>query len=191
MHGILQWFRSLRLRYFSHPAHERALYRYVHKHHPQTIVEIGMSDGERAYTLLEFATSQDEELEIRYTGIDWFEAKNPQSGWSLKKAHQELKSSGARVRLFPGDPAAVLAQQANGLAKTDLIIIDSEIDSETEQRAWQYLPRMLHEQTAVFVVESAVDAEDDDEPESVLRQLSADELRLRAGSKVSHIARAA
>lgn len=186
-----EWLKSFHLRYFSHPKHERGLYRHVHKTCPSKIVEIGMGDGARAERLIRYACERSDGDEIRYTGIDWFEAKEVSTGWSLKSAHQQLKAAGGKVRLFPGDPFSVLSKQANGLAKTDLIIIDAEVDDDTMNRAWFYLPRMLHDETAVFVVEQEHQEEDDDDIVMTMRQIPAHELRIRAGSNANHIAKAA
>jgi hypothetical protein len=62
-----------------------------------------------------------------------------------------LAASGARLRLVPGDPYSALAHAANSLLDTDLVVIRADQDPVALERAWFYLPRMLHEQSVVLV----------------------------------------
>ena len=91
--------------------------------------------------------------EINYTGIDLFEARDPSQGpgLALRQAHRLLAQTGARIRLAPGDAFTGVAQVANALAGTDLIVISGCQDRELVDRAWFYFPRMSHQHTAVFL----------------------------------------
>jgi hypothetical protein len=94
---------------------------------------------------------------VQYTGIDLFEARPVgQLGLSLKQAHRALSRSEARVRLIPGDPVTALARSANTLVATDLLIIHADQDAMSLQRAWFYVPRMLHTASVVLWQEGSV-----------------------------------
>jgi len=68
---------------------------------------------------------------VSYVGVDLFEDRSTADAAaqriSLKAAHRLLCSSGARVRLLPGDPYSVLARAANHLGKADLVVVSSEL----------------------------------------------------------------
>lgn len=141
--------RLLYLCHLSKPVQNRPVYQAIRRQGTRRIVEIGLSDGQRARRLIEvaaFATPLDQ---IEYTGIDLFEANPNRPHLTLKDAHRLLKATGARVRLLPGDPHSVLARAANSLAGTDLLLISADQDPESLERAWFYVPRMLHGRSLV------------------------------------------
>lgn len=189
MSRLRDWFKSFYFRYLSRPKCERPLYQHIHAARPVRIVELGMGNGDRSRRLIEFAHHCQPEAALKFFGVDWFEARpDAAAGWSLKSAHQALKGHGAQVRLWPGDPFSALSRQANALAETDLIVISADQDPESLARSWMYLPRMLHENTAVFVEELS-DVEG--ETESRYVRLSQEELQKLSGQHSGHIRRAA
>jgi len=145
------FFKFAVLSLLSRPAHERRIYRTIRDNTVATIVEIGVQNGTGSQRLIEAALRFSSPEEIRYTGIDLFEARAVQaSGMKLKDAHRTLKQQGVAVQLVPGDPFSALARSANTLTGTDLIIIRADQDPEALQRAWFYVPRMLHERSVVL-----------------------------------------
>ena len=96
------FFQALKLSRFSTPVHERSLYRTVKTENIRRIVEIGIGTGQRAQNLLSLALRIAPADDIRYAGIDMFEAGEG-SGIPLKEFHAQLKSTGVNVRLVPGD----------------------------------------------------------------------------------------
>ncbi|MBW3596095.1 MAG: hypothetical protein KY475_02340 [Planctomycetes bacterium] len=144
--------RFLALAWLSRPAHERRLYRSVRKAGVRSIVELGVGDARRAKRLLAVAQRYAPQSRLSYTGIDLFEARTADSpGLSLKEAHRELTRAGAQLRLMPGDPFSALARCANALTNTDLLIISADVDAAALERAWFYVPRMLHDRSQVFL----------------------------------------
>lgn len=135
--------RRFYLSYLSKPACERPVYRLVSRLAPKRILEIGLDDTRRAGRLLEAALARHGGGEIFYTGIDLFElrAANP---LRLKDAYRRLRPTGVRLRLVPGTPAAALAQVANELRQTDLVLISAAVDDAQLAPAWFFFPRMLH-----------------------------------------------
>ena len=109
-------------------------------------MELGLGTGQRAVRMIEVAASRTPIGEVRYTGVDAFEARSAAEGpgLSLKAAHRLLKATGARIQLVPGDPFAALARTANSLGPPDLAIFSHGLEPVSLERAWFYLPRTLH-----------------------------------------------
>lgn len=136
----------------SKPAHERAIYQAIRRLKPLAIVEVGVGLGVRASRMIEVAGRYRSQEKIRYTGIDLFEARtSPGTGMPLKEAHKRLKTTGANIRVIPGDPLSALARSANGLQSTDLLIIAADQDTQSLTNAWFYVPRMLHDDSLVLI----------------------------------------
>ncbi len=143
---------------FSRPAHERVIYRSIRQVRAQSIVELGVQGGQGARRMIEAALRFSPADEIRYTGIDLFEARPADTpGLKLKEAHRTLKQHGVHVHLVPGDPFSALARSANTLTGTDLVVIRADQDPESLERAWLYVPRMLHEGSVVLLETIAKD----------------------------------
>ncbi len=126
------WFRYTRLAHLSRPKSNRQLYRLVKRDRICRVVEIGISDLSRAVSMIEVAQRFAGDKKVWYTGIDWFEARQPSFvPLSLKEAYRVLRATEANVRMVPGAPASSLAAAANAHQNTDLILIGpdvSEID---------------------------------------------------------------
>ena len=182
-----QLLHSLYLTRLSQPPSERILYRLIAKHRPLRLVELGLEDAVRAKRLIQQATRYQTEG-VTYCGVDWFEAHpDGKPEISLKDAHRELSGQGAKIRLLPGDPYTVLAKQANTLGNTDLLLVGCGHDPEVLERAWRYVPRMLHEQTLVFLEEAATGGKEQGDEEPSLRLLAADEIRALSGARARDI----
>ena len=177
MLSINNGLRLAYLSYFSQPQSDRPVYRAIHSHQACRMVEFGVGLGQRAVRMIEAAGLSVPRREILYTGVDLFEARSSREGpgLTLKMAHRKLKSTGARIQLLPGDPFTVLSRSANGLSGTDLIIISGRQDEGSLARAWFFLPRMLHENSSVFVEEPSSQG-----GKHGLRQLPRQEIEERA-----------
>ena len=165
--------RFLYLSYFSKPASNRAVYQAIRNGPIQRIVELGIGTGQRASRMIELAALQSSPGQIRYTGIDRFEARTLSDGPGLtvKAAHRLLSRTGARVQLLPGDPFSALARAANNLAGSELVIISAGHDPGALARAWFYVPRMLAEGSCVLIEEPS-----GPEGEVSLRRMTPDEI---------------
>ncbi len=144
--------KYLHLAYFSKPVADRVIYRAIAKLRPRSIVEIGMGTALRAQRMIAVAARYRPQDRIHYTGIDLFEAGH--GGLSLKSAYRDLMASGGRIKLVPGDPFSALAQVANSLSVTDLLVIGGGHDGPSLERAWFYVPRMLGGDARVYVQRS-------------------------------------
>ena len=146
----------LRLLYFcylSKPAGDRLIYREIRRHRVRRILELGIGSGQRAARMIEIAGQFSPLREIRFTGVDLFEARSAVDGpgVTLKMAHRLLRATGARVQLIPGDPSTALARAANNLGQLDLVVISPRLDPRRLAHAWFYVPRLLHERSQVFL----------------------------------------
>ncbi len=149
----------LYLAYFSKPQSDRLLYRTIRRLHCHRFLEIGVGRGVRAQRLLNLATRYHAKDQVRYVGIDLFEARTlPASGLSLKDAHRSFKTLGISAQLVPGDPFSAMARAANALRDIDLVVISADQDAESLGRAWFYLPRVLHATSVVFLEQANPDA---------------------------------
>jgi hypothetical protein len=146
------------LAYFSKPHGDRPLYRAIRQHKCQRFLEIGIGRGIRAGRMLKIAEQQRPKDQLRYVGIDLFEARTvPDSGLSLKDAHRSFKTLGISAQLVPGDPYSAMARAANALRDIDLVVISADLDADSMTKAWFYLPRVLHATSLVFLEQANPD----------------------------------
>jgi hypothetical protein len=170
--------KYLYLAYFSKPVGDRKLYRSVRRHPVHRILEIGMGPAARTLRLIDTVHRQSAGQEVRYVAIDLFEARPKETaGLSLKETHRLLKTTAAQVQLIPGDPASALARAANALQKIDLVLISCEHTEQSLDRAWFYLPRMLHEGSEVYLESHAAQG-----PGTQWRLLSVREIESQAAA---------
>ena len=185
MLSVTRRLRYLYLAYLSTPSQYRRLYRDIHRRRVLKILELGFESGQRAVRMIEAATLHAPAGQIRYTGVDPFEARSAADGpgVTLKLAHRLLKATGARTRLLPGDPFSALSRAANDLSGTDLVVVSSRVDAPSLARAWFYVPRMLHDGSRVFVERNVGGGS------TVLERLGRDEIeRLAAEAAVRRAA---
>jgi hypothetical protein len=148
----------LYLAYFSRPHSERALYRAIHRSRLHRILEIGIGRGIRAQRMTDVAMRHHPKQELRYVGIDLFEGRPvADSGMSLKEAFRLFKAKGIPAQFVPGDPFSALARAANSLRDIDLVVISADQDAESLERAWFYLPRVLHSTSVVYIEQANAD----------------------------------
>ena len=104
--------RSSYLLYFSQPATDRVLLKAVKGRPVRSIVELGIGPAGRTERILEVAAWRAECLPLRYTAVDLFESRPVgQPKLSLKQAFGDLRKSGAKVQLVPGDPLSALLRR--------------------------------------------------------------------------------
>jgi hypothetical protein len=151
--SIFNQTRQAYLCYLSKPKANRPVYRAVFNAHAKNILEMGVGDGQQALRWIEVAKIASPGEEIRYVGLDPFEGRSPADGpgLSFKDAHQLLRGQGVNVKLVPGDPAESLIRTANSLGKIDILLLPSSLDTPECSRLWFFIPRLLHENSLVFV----------------------------------------
>jgi hypothetical protein len=142
----------IHLMYLSKPAGDRCLYRAIRTHGVRSIVQIGIGAGQRTHRLIDAVGLYSGDRPLRYTGIDLFEARPSHApGLTLKQAHQQFRPLVHKLQLVPGDPYSALNRTANSLQGTDLVVVAADVDAESLQRSWFFLPRMLHAKSLVLV----------------------------------------
>lgn len=145
------FFRFFSLKRNSKPAADRVLYRSLGKDQARRFVEIGIGDGSRAENLISVALRSHAAEDIKYTGIDLFEASDKPDAAPLKDVHKRLNATGAQIRLVPGDARSALSRCANDLRGTDWVIISLDNRETALDAALNYLPRMLHKTSKVWI----------------------------------------
>jgi predicted O-methyltransferase YrrM len=145
---------------FAKPAADRLLYKKLKTKAVNSIVEIGVGQGERITALVKVLSLLHPETKVRYTGIDLFEGRaQGAAGLELREAHRRFSSLGLKVQLAPGDAYSALTRLANSLTGTDWVFISADQDPEAVKRAMRYLPRMLGPESIVFIEERSAAGE--------------------------------
>jgi len=147
---------TLQVLYYCHlasPSSDRVLYRAIRRSQARNILELGVGTGRRAVRLIRMAQCHHAAEQVRYVGLDPFEARTAHDGpgTTLKLAYRTLRATGASVRLLPGEPLAALAQAANSIGEVDLAVFSSPLDPTRLAETWFYVPRLLHPQSEVYV----------------------------------------
>jgi hypothetical protein len=174
--------KYLHLAYFSKPVADRAVYRTIRNTCAGHLVGIGLGSGRLAGTMIQLASEFTRRDQVRFTGIDLFELRPATAArLSLKQAHSLLTPLKARVRLVPGDPFSALARAANTLLDTDLVVIRADQDAASLERAWFYLPRMLHEESVVLLENPGSDGQS-----GTYQSLDLDAVRKLASAHAAH-----
>ncbi|MFW6170124.1 MAG: hypothetical protein ACODAD_06515 [Planctomycetota bacterium] len=145
-------FKQLYFTHFAKPLANRTVFRTIMTTQAGHLVLMGLGDGQLARNMIQLAQHYTSRTRVRFTGIDLFELRTGNSsGLPLKRAHQMLHSLPAHTRLIPGDPFEALARHANSLLNSDLLVIQADQLGPAMDRAWFYVPRMLHERSVVLV----------------------------------------
>jgi hypothetical protein len=152
------WLKYAYLAHFKKPRSERQLYRLIKVHKVTRIVEIGIAGIERTTAMISVAQRFGGTQQIAYTGLDWFDARDSDMPkLTLKQAHRELQSTGATVRLVPGEPARSVSAIANAHQHTGLLLLSASVAESTLAPAWFFFPRMID--SASVVLRERIDAD--------------------------------
>ncbi len=145
-------FRYWMLRWFSKPSWDRSLYQVITLEKPKSILEIGIASVERTLNMMQIAQRVTPGTEIKYCGIDLFDARSPGGKpLKLKDAHCQLQKTKAKVRLMPGEFHDCLPRYANQVGKHDLVIITTTQEAANCASAWYFVPRMLESSGLVLM----------------------------------------
>ena len=166
-------------------AAERSLEQAVKAVRPLRLLAIGLGDPEQARRLIVLAQRCQPDAEIHFTGIDLFEERpDHEPELPLKDAYRLLRSTGARVRLVPGDPYVALVRSANSIRGIDLAVISPEVSRLSMRAAWFFVPRTLARGAVVLWADGVAD-------DVEYRQLPHSELIAAARSSRASVKRAA
>jgi hypothetical protein len=174
---------SIWLAYLSQPSCDRVLFRAIRKRKVRQIMEIGIGDLRRGLRMIRLAQRYHPAEEIRYVGVDLFEARpaaetatsaSDTAAMPLKHAYRLLRATGAKVHLIPGDAIQALVRSANALPGNELVLVSADHAVEMLSQAWLYVPRMLAPSAMVYAARS-------DGSRSIWRPLPAADLQSLAG----------
>jgi hypothetical protein len=149
----LSWWQKIYWTRFSKPVEERALVRFLIEHPVSSILEIGIGGGARLQRVAKLVSPIAGCEQVRYIGIDEFEASPAgRVHLSLKQAHQLASQLGFKASLIPGTPAQAVARVAHKFGASDLIIIDGGIDlaNPTSGSIGSWLNRLAHSTSTVI-----------------------------------------
>lgn len=144
----LTWFQKVYWQHFSKPVEERALMLHLLQHPVASVLEIGIGSGERLQRVLPVLKAPAGVLQIRYVGVDLFEAAEehgarPTDHLPLKSVHRLVSERGMKASLIPGTPETALPRIAQTLPPSDLVIIDAGWRTpELSECFAQWLPRV-------------------------------------------------
>lgn len=140
-------------------------------------MEIGIGDLRRGMRMIRLAQRYHGRGDVRYIGVDLFEAAGSSEGpcrsLSLKQAYRQLRSTGARLHLIPGDAIQSLVRSANALPGNELVLVAADQVVQRMSDAWPYIPRMLAPSALLFAAEA-------NDAKSVWKKLPPDRLPLLA-----------
>lgn len=148
-------FRYAQRALFAPPTPDRQLLRLTKGHSIRRVVELGLEDVATTKRLLEQLVKNAGGETVSYTVIDLFEQRGqgvPQL--RLADAYRELRPTDVRMRVAPGSISSGLANEANALGDTDLLLLAQHATDDAIGAAWFYIPRMCHPGTVVLRRES-------------------------------------
>ena len=137
------------------PVCDRNIFKLIRKNKFRSIIEVGMTDGTRCENMMRVAQKYGVSTNVRYTGVDHFEARTEGKPLQLIEMHRKLKAYDAKTQLVPGDIGSAVSRIANSHVRTDLIVISAGYDQDALESSWFYFPRMLHSRSLVLIQESA------------------------------------
>lgn len=145
------WLKYAYLAHFSKPRSERQLYRLIKVHKVTRFVEVGIASIERTTAMIAVAQRYCGTQQVAFTGLDWFDARHDDlPKLTLKQAHRELQTTGATVRLVPGEPARSVGAIANAHQHTGLLLLSASVPESLLAPAWFYFPRMIDSASVVL-----------------------------------------
>ncbi len=150
---LIQSLRGWWLRQLSFPAQDRALYRAVWNSGPTRLLDIGVSNLQRAVRLIELAKLKNPLASIEFVGISLFEAARclGKRSSSLKEVYQQMRRLNVVARLIPGTILPGLQTLADLNLKVDFVLIAGPHDCAELLQAWPSLMRLLDEKSQVWV----------------------------------------
>ena len=135
--------RSSRVGYGAHSF----LNEYVSENKCKRVMEIGVTDGENARTMVMVEIRNLSPKEVEYYGFDLFGGN---SDFSMNRVRQKLKETKCKFKLFKGNSVETLPREVKTLPKMDLIFIDGGHSYATVKSDWENSKTLMHEETAVF-----------------------------------------
>lgn len=148
----LSFLGYINLTKFAKPVCDREIYSVIRKYRFRSFVEIGMGEGSRCENMIRVAQRYGESKNVRFTGIDLFDAREEGCALSLIETHKRLKSlANTKSQLVPGPVQPAISRIANSHVRTDLIVISAQGEEVDLDGIWFYFPRMLHAGSVVML----------------------------------------
>jgi len=108
-------------------------------------MEIGVSNGKNAQTMVGVAIKNFPSEEVEYYGFDFF------LNSKFHEVELKLEKTGCKFKLFKGDTTETLPKVIKTLPKMDLIFIDGGKSYKEAKSDWENSKTLMNEDTFVFV----------------------------------------
>jgi hypothetical protein len=170
------WLQKIYWTRFAKPIEERQLFIELIRCPIQSILEVGVGNGQRMQRIAKLLHLSGGTSGVRYVGTDEFEsARDSRGHLSLKQAHQLASHLGYKASLIPGDPSSAIPRVAHKLGASDLLIIDGGMDPAQPTAGFigNWMNRLAHHGSIVLAcaepgqVLQRVDAKQFDLPDRV------------------------
>lgn len=126
------WLQKLYWSFLSKPVEERELVKFLLQQPISSVLEVGVGDGSRMQRIAKLVQLTAGTEQLRYIGIDPFEAATDgRVHLRLKQAHQLATQLGFKASLVPGDHASAIPRVAHKMAACDLVIIDGGLNPQS------------------------------------------------------------
>jgi len=166
--------------WLARPKCDRTVFKLIRKHKPRKLLLLGLSDSVRPLRMISLAKRYRPEDSIDFAGLDRFDSRPAGTpGLSLKRAHQVLRPTGARINLLPGEPYEALMRAANMLHGIEFVVISASQNTDSLSRSWFFLNRLLSPQAIVLREEVAAE-------QQLIKPISRAELDRLAASAIPH-----
>ena len=151
MRSVRHRIAYLQLAYFSKPASDRALYRAIHRHRCQRILEIGVGSGRRASACSRSPRATTRKRICFTPGSTNSKlGRRACPGLSLKEAHRQFKARSSRPSSYLATPMRSLMRAANALRKIDLVVISADQKPLLSRRLGFIYRGCLHATSVVY-----------------------------------------
>ncbi|MEL7497092.1 MAG: hypothetical protein AAFN77_05740 [Planctomycetota bacterium] len=176
----LSFFGQLSLSMFSKPVTDRVIYKLIKQNQFESFVEVGLGDGSRLERIIQFALTYSNSDNLRYTGVDRFDARpEEQSPLRLIDMHKKMKSIPAKTQLVPGELEPAIRRIANSHLRIDMVILSAGFQEQQFANAVMFFPRMMHSGSKLLVQRQG------NEPFEVLTRLDVERLAAQHEGKSS------
>ena len=142
------WLQKIYWSKFAKPVEERGLFSFLVNTPVQTVLEVGIGNGQRMKRIARLIQSQSGEP-IRYVGTDEFESgDSTRPHIPLKQAHQIAGRLGFKSSLIPGTDESALPRVAHKFGQSDLILVNTPIEANGPLSTW--IEHLAHDRTTLF-----------------------------------------
>lgn len=154
----LNWFQRFYWERLAKPRTDRELFRTLISRDIESLMEIGVDDGQRMRKIARLLKIKNPSATLKYIGVDGFESsKDGNVHLSLKQAHQLATQLGFRATLIPGDLDTAVALAARKVGSCDLVVVNSGFDASQpgDGPIGKWLQHFTHAESVILARQAA------------------------------------